>query len=128
MRFQKGHATMSIHKIVQEFETNQMTIGHPSFRPGDTIIVSSWVTEGSRKRLQDFEGIVIAMRNRGLNSSFITRKHAFGTDVERTYQLHSKQIEKIIVKRRGKVRRAKLYFLRQLQGKQARIKEKVNSH
>ena len=117
---------MSIHQLVKAYEAKQMNAERPQFRSGDTVVVSSWVIEGERKRLQDFEGVVIAIRNRGLNSSFIARKHAYGTDIERTFQTHSKQIKEIKIKRRGKVRRAKLFYLRSLQGKQARIKEKVS--
>ena len=98
----------------------------PSFAPGDTVIVSVNVVEGSRKRLQAYEGVVIARRNRGLNSSFIVRKVSSGEGVERTFQLYSPLIAKIEVKRRGDVRRAKLYYLRQRSGKSARIKEKLS--
>ena len=97
----------------------------PSFAPGDTVIVSVNVVEGSRKRVQAYEGVVIAKRNRGLNSSFIVRKVSSGEGVERTFQLYSPLIAKIEVKRRGDVRRAKLYYLRQRSGKSARIKEKL---
>jgi large subunit ribosomal protein L19 len=97
----------------------------PPFAPGDTVIVSVKVVEGTRKRLQAYEGVVIAKRNRGLNSSFIVRKISNGEGVERTFQLHSPLLASIEVKRRGDVRRAKLYFLRQRSGKSARIKEKL---
>jgi large subunit ribosomal protein L19 len=97
----------------------------PSFAPGDTVIVSVNVVEGSRKRVQAYEGVVIAKRNRGLNSSFIVRKVSSGEGVERTFQLYSPLIAKIEVKRRGDVRRAKLYYLRERSGKSARIKEKL---
>jgi large subunit ribosomal protein L19 len=97
----------------------------PAFAPGDTIIVNVNVVEGSRKRAQAFEGVVIARRNRGLNSSFIVRKISSGEGVERTFQLYSPTIASIEVKRRGDVRRAKLYYLRDRSGKSARIREKL---
>jgi large subunit ribosomal protein L19 len=97
----------------------------PAFSPGDTVVVSVNVVEGSRKRLQAYEGVVIAKRNRGLNSSFIVRKISSGEGVERTFQLYSPLIANIEVKRRGDVRRAKLYYLRARSGKSARIKEKL---
>lgn len=97
----------------------------PRFCPGDTIAVHSSVTEGSRKRIQSYEGIVIAKRNRGLNSSFIVRKISGGEGVERTFQTYSPIIVNIFIKRRGDVRRAKLYYLRKRSGKMARIKEKL---
>ena len=97
----------------------------PAFAPGDTVIVSVNVVEGTRKRMQAFEGVVIAKRNRGLNSSFIVRKISNGEGVERTFQVYSPLIAKIEVKRRGDVRRAKLYYLRSRSGKSARIKEKL---
>jgi len=97
----------------------------PDFAPGDTVIVSVKVVEGTRKRLQAFEGVVIAKRNRSLNSSFIVRKVSSGEGVERTFQTYSPLIASIEVKRRGDVRRAKLYYLRQRSGKSARIKEKL---
>ena len=98
----------------------------PPFAPGDTVIVSVNVVEGTRKRVQAYEGVVIAKRNRGLNSSFIVRKISSGEGVERTFQLYSPLIAGIEVKRRGDVRRAKLYFLRQRSGKSARIKAKLS--
>src|ERR1700712_4952358 len=97
----------------------------PVFAPGDTVIVSVNVVEGTRKRVQAYEGVVIAKRNRGLNSSFIVRKISSGEGVERTFQMYSPLIASIEVKRRGDVRRAKLYYLRQRSGKSARIKEKL---
>jgi large subunit ribosomal protein L19 len=97
----------------------------PPFAPGDTVIVSVNVVEGTRKRVQAYEGVVIAKRNRGLNSSFIVRKISSGEGVERTFQLYSPLISNIEVKRRGDVRRAKLYYLRDRSGKSARIKEKL---
>jgi large subunit ribosomal protein L19 len=99
----------------------------PEFAPGDTVVVSVNVVEGTRKRVQAFEGVVIARRNRGLNSAFIVRKISSGEAVERTFQLYSPQIATIEVKRRGDVRRAKLYYLRSRSGKSARIKEKLVS-
>ena len=116
----------SIHDIVQNFETSQIadkTI--PKFRPGDTVVVSVKVREGNRERIQDFEGVVIARRNRGFNSAFTVRKISYGEGVERTFHLYSQQIAGIKVSRRGDVRRAKLYYLRALSGKKARIKEKI---
>ena len=97
----------------------------PEFSPGDTVIVSVKVVEGTRKRLQAFEGVVIAKRNRSLNSSFVVRKISSGEGVERTFQTYSPLIASIEVKRRGDVRRAKLYYLRERSGKSARIKEKL---
>jgi large subunit ribosomal protein L19 len=99
----------------------------PSFAAGDTVVVNVNVVEGTRKRVQAFEGVVIAKRNRGLNSAFIVRKISSGQAVERTFQLYSPQIASIEVKRRGDVRRAKLYYLRDRSGKSARIKEKLVS-
>ena len=98
----------------------------PDFGPGDTVVVSVKVVEGSRERLQAYEGVVIAKRNRGLNSSFIVRKISSGEGVERTFQTYSPLVASIEVKRRGDVRRAKLYYLRQRSGKSARIKEKLD--
>lgn len=111
--------------IIQELEAEQMTKGLPEFAPGDTIAVQVRVKEGNRERLQAFEGVVIARRNRGLNSSFTVRKISHGEGVERVFQAHSPLIASIKVKRRGKVRRAKLYYLRGRTGKAARIKEKL---
>jgi len=99
----------------------------PAFAPGDTVVVSVNVVEGERKRVQAFEGVVIAKRNRGLNSAFIVRKISAGEGVERTFQTYSPIIAGIEVKRRGSVRRAKLYFLRERSGKSARIKEKLTA-
>ena len=112
-------------KIVQEFEAQQMKSEIPTFAPGDTVEVQVRVVEGDRERLQAFEGVVIARRSRGLNSSFTLRKVSYGEGVERVFQLHSPMIASIKLKRRGAVRRAKLYYLRGLTGKAARIKEKV---
>ncbi len=113
--------------IIQELEQEQMTREVPAFGAGDTVVVNVKVTEGNRERLQAFEGVVIAKRNRGLNSSFTVRKISHGEGVERVFQTHSPQIDSIVVKRRGDVRRAKLYYLRDRQGKAARIKEKLTA-
>lgn len=112
-------------KIIQELEAAQMKKDVPEFGPGDTVIVHVKVKEGDRERLQAFEGVVIAKRNRGLNSAFTVRKISYGEGVERVFQTHSPAIGDITVKRRGVVRRAKLYYLRDLTGKAARIKEKL---
>jgi large subunit ribosomal protein L19 len=112
-------------KILQELEARQMERKPPEFGAGDTVVVYVKVVEGERERLQAFEGIVIARRNRGLNSSFTVRKVSYGEGVERVFPLYSPSVTKIEVKRRGVVRRAKLYFLRDLAGKAARIREKV---
>lgn len=114
--------------LIQQLEQEEIArLGKeiPEFAPGDTVIVSVRVIEGTRSRLQAYEGVVIARRNRSLNSSFIVRKISSGEGVERTFQLYSPIIEKIEVKRRGDVRRAKLYYLRDRSGKSARIKEKL---
>ncbi|WP_066800996.1 50S ribosomal protein L19 [Moraxella oblonga] len=113
------------HPLVQHIENSQLK-EHPSFAPGDTVVVKVRVQEGDKERLQAFEGVVIAKRNRGLNSSFTVRKISSGVGVERAFQLHSPIIGSIEVKRRGDVRRAKLYYLRDRSGKSARIKEKLN--
>lgn len=110
--------------IIEELEAKQLK-QVPDFSPGDTVVVQVKVKEGERERIQAFEGIVIAIRNRGLNSAFTVRKISHGTGVERVFQTHSPLISEIIVKRRGDVRRAKLYYLRDLRGKAARIKEKL---
>ena len=111
--------------IIQALETEQLKTNIPEFSPGDTVVVQVIVKEGDRVRSQAFEGIVIAIRNRGLNSAFTVRKISHGVGVERTFQTHSRQIESITLKRRGDVRQAKLYYLRDLTGKAARIKEKL---
>jgi len=111
--------------IIQQLEAEQMKKNIPDFSPGDTVVVQVRVKEGERERLQAYEGIVIAKRNRGLNSAFTVRKVSQGEGVERVFQTHSHSIDSIEVKRRGLVRRAKLYYLRDLQGKAARIKEKL---
>ncbi len=112
-------------KIIEELEKEQLRADIPDFSPGDTVVVQVRVTEGARERLQAYEGVVIAKRNRGLNSSFTVRKISHGEGVERVFQTHSPAIAGITVKRRGDVRRAKLYYLRKLTGKAARIKEKI---
>lgn len=111
--------------IIQELEAEQITADLPEFGTGDTVEVQVRVKEGTRERLQAFEGVVIGKRNRGLNSSFTLRKVSYGEGVERVFQTHSPLISRIKVKRRGDVRRAKLYYLRERSGKSARIKEKV---
>ncbi len=112
-------------RIIEELEKEQMKPELPDFSPGDTVIVQVRVKEGERERLQAYEGVVIAKRNRGLNSSFTVRKVSHGEGVERVFQVHSPAVAGVQVKRRGDVRRAKLYYLRQRSGKSARIKEKV---
>ncbi len=111
--------------IIQQLDQAQMTREIPAFAPGDTVVVQVKVKEGARERLQAFEGVVIAIRNRGLNSAFTVRKISHGEGVERVFQTYSPAIAAIEVKRKGAVRRAKLYYLRALTGKAARIKEKV---
>jgi len=111
--------------IIQELEAEQMNKEIPDFGPGDTVVVKVKVKEGNRERLQAFEGVVIAKRNRGLNSAFTVRKISHGEGVERVFQTYSPLIDSIEVKRRGDVRRAKLYYLRGRTGKAARIKEKI---
>ncbi len=111
--------------LIEQFESEQIKQQVPDFRPGDTVEVQVKVTEGTRERLQAFEGVVIARRNRGLNSSFTLRKVSHGEGVERVFQTYSPQIQAISVKRRGDVRGAKLYYLRNVSGKAARIKEKL---
>jgi large subunit ribosomal protein L19 len=111
--------------IIQTLEAERSTRKIPDFRPGDTVVVQIKVIEGDRERVQAFEGVVIARRNRGFNSSFTVRKISHGEGVERTFQTFSPSISDISVKRRGSVRRAKLYYLRERAGKAARIEEKV---
>ncbi len=113
--------------IIQELEKEQMGRQLPDFGPGDTVVVQVKVKEGQRERLQAFEGVCIARRNRGLNSSFTVRKISHGEGVERVFQSYSPSVADVQVKRRGDVRRAKLYYLRGLTGKAARIKEKIKS-
>jgi large subunit ribosomal protein L19 len=117
--------TMSKNSIIQKIEQAQMKSDVPDFSPGDTVVVQVRIKEGDRERLQAFEGVVIGKRNRGLNSAFTVRKMSHGVGVERTFQTHSSQIESITVKRRGDVRQAKLYYLRDLTGRAARITEKL---
>ncbi|MCF6225733.1 MAG: 50S ribosomal protein L19 [Xanthomonadales bacterium] len=111
--------------LVDQVNAEQMERKLPDFAPGDTVIVHVKVKEGDRERLQAFEGVVIAIRNRGVNSAFTVRKMSHGVGVERVFQTYSKMIDSVTVKRRGKVRRAKLYYLRGLEGKSARITEKL---
>ncbi len=111
--------------IIDQLEAEQLKEGIPDFSPGDQVRVQVKVKEGNRERLQAFEGVVIAIKNRGLNSAFTVRKISHGTGVERVFQTHSPLIDSVKVKRRGAVRRAKLYYLRGLEGKAARIKEKL---
>ncbi len=111
--------------IIDQIDAEQMSRDIPAFAPGDTIVVKVKVKEGSRERLQAFEGVVIAKRNRGLNSAFTVRKISHGEGVERVFQTYSPTIDDIVVKRRGSVRRAKLYYLRERTGNAARIKEKL---
>ena len=111
--------------IIEQIEKEQLRDDIPEFSPGDTVAVQVRIKEGTRERLQIFEGVVIAIKNRGLNSSFTVRKISNGEGVERVFQTHSKLINEIKVKRKGDVRRAKLYYLRERSGKSARIKEKV---
>ena len=113
-------------QIIESFEANQLKDGIPSFRPGDTVVVSVKVREGERTRLQAFEGVVMNIKNAGLNSAFIVRKISSGIGVERTFQLHSPMIDSITVKRKGDVRQAKLYYLRERSGRSARIKERLD--
>ena len=116
---------MNIIQKIEEEEMKRIGKKFPEFSPGDTVIVNVGVVEGERKRVQAFEGMVIAKRNRGLNSSFIVRKISSGEGVERTFQTYSPLIDSIEVKRKGAVRRAKLYYMRKLSGKGARIREKI---
>jgi len=111
--------------IIKQLEAEQMGKEIPAFNPGDTVIVGVKVKEGKRERVQNFEGVVIAKKNRGLNSAFTVRKISYGEGVERVFQTYSPMIDNIEVKRRGDVRRAKLYYLRGLEGRAARIKEKL---
>jgi large subunit ribosomal protein L19 len=113
-------------KIIAALENEQLKENVTQFSPGDTVIVQVKVKEGDRERVQAFEGVVIAKRNRGLNSAFTVRKISHGVGVERTFQTHSPLIDSISLVRRGDVRQAKLYYLRELSGKAARIKEKLN--
>lgn len=114
-------------KIIDQLEQEQMSKEIPEFAPGDTVVVQVKVKEGERERLQAFEGVVIAIKNRGLNSAFTVRKISYGEGVERVFQTYSPMVDSITVKRRGDVRQAKLYYLRELSGKSARIKEKLDT-
>ena len=116
---------MRRNKVIEALEDEQLKTDIPEFAPGDTVVVQVKVREGNRERLQAFEGVVIGRRNRGLNSAFTVRKISHGVGVERTFQSHSPMIASVSVKRRGDVRQAKLYYLRELSGRAARIKEKV---
>lgn len=111
--------------IIQALEKEQLKSNLPEFSPGDTVVVNVKVKEGDRERVQAYEGVVIAIRNRSVNSSFTVRKISHGVGVERTFQTHSPLIDSVTLKRRGDVRQAKLYYLRDLAGKAARIKEKL---
>ena len=113
-------------KLIEELEQEQLKTDLPEFDPGDSVRVQVKVREGNRERLQAFEGVVIAKKNRGLNSSFTVRKISYGEGVERVFQTHSPMVESVEVRRRGDVRRAKLYYLRGRTGKSARIKEKIS--
>lgn len=115
------------NKLIQEIDAEQTSAKSvPDFSPGDTVVVQVKVKDGERERLQAFEGVVIAKRNRGISSAFTVRKISHGVGVERTFQTYSALVDSIEVKRRGDVRRAKLYYLRELSGKAARIKEKLS--
>ncbi|MCK9488068.1 MAG: 50S ribosomal protein L19 [Xanthomonadales bacterium] len=116
---------MNAMNLIQQFEAEQMHRQLPDFTPGDTVVVNVKVKEGNRERLQAYEGVVIAKRSRGLNSAFTVRKMSHGTGVERVFQSHSPSIDSVEIKRRGKVRSAKLYYLRGLEGKKARIQENL---
>src|SRR5512135_2475759 len=124
-RTRNGERSMNLIEKLEQEEIARLGKTIPEFAPGDTVIVNVSVVEGERKRVQAYEGVVIAKRNRGLNSSFVVRKISSGEGVERTFQLYSPLLASIEVKRRGDVRRAKLYYLRDRSGKSARIKEKL---
>lgn len=117
-----------MNKLLQAFEAEQILRTLPEFGPGDTVVVNVKVKEGNRERVQAYEGVVIAIKNAGLNSAFTVRKISHGTGVERVFQTHSPIIDSVEVKRRGKVRAGKLYYLRALQGRKARIKEDLSAH
>ena len=118
----------SLNTLLQEFESQQVQRELPAFSPGDTVVVNVKVKEGNRERVQAYEGVVIAMKNAGLNSSFTVRKISHGFGVERVFQTHSAAIDSVTVKRRGDVRASKLYYLRGLEGKKARIKEDLAAY
>ncbi len=111
--------------IIEQLDKENMNRELPDFRPGDTVVVQVKVKEGTRERLQAYEGVVIAIRNRGINSAFTVRKISHGEGVERVFQTYSPVVDSVTIKRRGDVRRAKLYYLRERTGKAARIKEKI---
>jgi len=125
MNISHSERWMKMANVIGELEQSRITRQLPDFNPGDTVVVNVKVVEGDRERVQAYEGVVIAKSNRGLNSSFTVRKISHGEGVERTFQSHSPTIADVSVKRRGNVRRAKLYYLRKLSGKAARIEEKV---
>jgi len=116
---------MNKNKIIQQIEKDQMSKELPEFGPGDSVVVQVKIKEGDRERLQAFEGVVIGKRSRGLNSSFTVRKISHGVGVERTFQTYSPIVDSVQIKRRGNVRQAKLYYLRELTGRAARISEKL---
>jgi large subunit ribosomal protein L19 len=118
----------SINTLLQQFEAEQIVRQLPDFGPGDTVIVNVKVKEGNRERVQAYEGVVIGIKNGGLNSAFTVRKISHGYGVERVFQTHSAAIESVTVKRRGAVRAGKLYYLRNLEGKKARIKEDLSMY
>jgi large subunit ribosomal protein L19 len=118
----------SLNTLLQQFEAEQIQRKLPDFGPGDTVIVNVKVKEGNRERVQAYEGVVIGKKNGGLNSSFTVRKISHGYGVERVFQTHSPAIDSVEVKRRGAVRAGKLYYLRNLEGKKARIKEDLSAH
>ncbi|MDX1549730.1 50S ribosomal protein L19 [Novilysobacter spongiicola] len=118
----------SLNTLLQEFESDQVQRQLPDFSPGDTVVVNVKVKEGNRERVQAYEGVVIAMKNAGLNSAFTVRKISHGFGVERVFQTHSATIDSVELKRRGKVRAGKLYYLRGLEGKKARIKEDLAAY
>lgn len=126
MTLTSGVNGMNKNKIIQEIEKDQMSKELPDFGPGDTITVQVKIKEGDRERLQAFEGVVIGIRSRGLNSSFTVRKISHGVGVERTFQTYSPLVDSVKLKRRGDVRQAKLYYLRDLAGRAARITEKLD--
>lgn len=114
-----------MQKLLEEVTKDQLRTDHPEFRPGDTLEVHVRVVEGSRERIQVFEGVVIKKQNSGISETFTVRKTSYGVGVERTFPLHSPRIDQIVVKRRGAVRRAKLYYIRDLRGKSTRIRERL---
>jgi large subunit ribosomal protein L19 len=125
MNFSPSERKKEMANVIAEMESRRIVRQLPDFKPGDTVVVNVKVVEGDRERVQAYEGVVIARSNRGFNSSFTVRKISHGEGVERTFQSHSPTIADVTVKRRGNVRRAKLYYLRDLSGKAARIEEKV---